>query len=164
MARTETDPTEPHATTGSRREEPARLGPLGDFIGFHLRIAQEASFRAFAQRVGDADLKPRRFAVLTLIAENPGMTQTALGKAAGRDKSTLTSTLDDLVKRGLVLRERTPHDRRSYTLTLTPAGCALRERLMRAALEHDRELDRIVGREKKAEFLALLRKIAAELG
>lgn len=164
MARTQTDPPAFDATAGSRREEPARLGPLGDFIGFHLRIAQEASFRAFASRVGDKDLKPRRFAVLTLIAENPGLTQTALGKAAGRDKSTLTSTLDDLVKRGLVLRERTPQDRRSYTLTLTPAGCALRERLMGAALEHDRELDRIVGKENKAEFLALLRKIAAELG
>lgn len=164
MARIDTDTTEPDTTAASRREEPARLGPLGDFIGFHLRIAQEASFRAFAARVGDKDLKPRRFAVLTLIAENPGLTQTALGKAAGRDKSTLTSTLDDLVKRGLVLRERTAHDRRSYTLTLTPAGCAHRERLMRAALDHDRELDRIVGKEKKTEFLALLRKIATELG
>lgn len=148
----------------SRMDEAARLGPLDNFIGFHLRIAQEASFRAFAQRVGDPDLKPRRFAVLTLIAENPGLTQTALGKAAGRDKSTLTSTLDDLVKRGLVLRERTSRDRRSYTLTLTAAGCALRERLLRAAREHDRDLDRVVGKEKKAEFLALLRKIAVDLG
>jgi DNA-binding MarR family transcriptional regulator len=148
----------------ARGDEPANLGPLVDFIGFHLRLAQEASFRAFAQRVGDPDLKPRRFAVLTLIAENPGLTQTALGKASGRDKSTLTSTLDDLVKRGLVLRERAPNDRRSYTLNLTQAGKALHKRLMKSALEHDRELDRIVGPEKKAEFLAALRRIAVELG
>lgn len=154
----------PETRPDDRADAAARLGPLANFIGFHLRIAQEASFRAFAQRVGDPDLKPRRFAVLTLIAENPGLTQTALGRAAGRDKSTLTSTLDDLVKRGLVSRERAPHDRRSYTLTLTPAGCALHQRLMAAARAHDRELDRIVGAGRKAEFLALLRKIATELG
>ncbi len=149
----DTDPSDP-------RGDEARLGPLDDFIGFHLRLAQEASFRAFAARVGDPDLKPRRFAVLTLIAENPGMTQTALGKAAGRDKSTLTTTLDDLVKRGLVSRERTPADRRSYTLSLTEKGCMLHQRLMVAARAHDAQLDRLVGTENKALLLALLRKIA----
>jgi DNA-binding MarR family transcriptional regulator len=147
-----------------RGDETVSLGPLGDFIGFHLRMAQEASFRAFAQRVGDAGLKPRRFAVLTLISENPGLTQTALGRAAGRDKSTLTSTLDDLVKAGLVLRARAPKDRRSYTLYLTEKGCALQRQLMASAEEHDRRLDQIVGIQKKAELLALLRRIIAELG
>jgi len=146
------------------RSDDARLGPLDDFIGFHLRLAQEASFRAFASRVGDPDLKPRRFAVLTLIAENPGMTQTALGKAAGRDKSTLTTTLDDLVKRGLVSRERAPNDRRSYTLFLTDKGCALHQKLMAAARAHDADLDRLVGPENKTLFLTLLRRIACELG
>jgi DNA-binding MarR family transcriptional regulator len=159
------DPSTAAATGGrDRADEAASLGPLGCFIGFHLRMAQEASFRAFSQRVGDPGLKPRRFAVLTLIAENPGLTQTALGKASGRDKSTLTSTLDDLVKRGLVLRERAVNDRRSYTLNLTDKGSALQKKLMSSAIEHDRQLDRIVGPDKKAELLVLLRRIITELG
>src|SRR5947209_1832652 len=33
-------------------QDPPALGPLADMVGFHLRLAQEASFRAFAQRVG----------------------------------------------------------------------------------------------------------------
>jgi hypothetical protein len=53
--------------------EPLSLGPLADFIGFHLRLAQEASFQAFARRVRDLDLRPGRFAVLALIGENPGI-------------------------------------------------------------------------------------------
>ena len=73
--------------------EPLRLGPLTDFIGFHLRLAQEASFQAFARRVRDLDLRPGRFAVLALIGENPGISQTALGRASGRDKSSLTPAL-----------------------------------------------------------------------
>ena len=48
-----------------------RLGPLADFIGFHLRIAQEASFQAFARRAGAVELGPGRFALLMLIGENP---------------------------------------------------------------------------------------------
>ena len=70
--------------------EPLRLGPLADFVGFHLRLAQEASFQAFARRVRDLDLRPGRFAVLALIGENPGISQTALGRVSGRDKSSLT--------------------------------------------------------------------------
>src|ERR1700719_3936530 len=81
---------------------PLRLGALADFIGFHLRLAQEASFQAFARRVRDLDLRPGRFAVLALIGENPGISQTALGRASGRDKSSLTPALDDLAGRGLI--------------------------------------------------------------
>jgi DNA-binding MarR family transcriptional regulator len=151
-----------------KAEEPAgetvRLGPLSDLVGFHLRVAQEASFRAFAARVGDPNLKPRRFAILTLIRENPGLTQTALGRASGRDKSTLTPALDDLVKRGLVRRERMVGDRRSYTLHLTEVGEALLAELTARAAEHDAELDRIVGADEKAAFIRTLRRIAMALG
>jgi hypothetical protein len=63
-------------------EAAPRLGPLADFIGFHLRLAQEASFQAFARRVRDYKMRPGRFAVLALIGENPGISQTALGRAA----------------------------------------------------------------------------------
>ena len=97
-------------------------GPLADWIGFHLRMAQIASFQAFAREVGEVDLPPGRFALLTLIGRNPGISQTVLSRAAGRDKSTLTPALRDLKRRGLIERQRLASDRRSYHLTLTPAG------------------------------------------
>jgi DNA-binding MarR family transcriptional regulator len=147
-----------------RSEAEVQLGPLSGFIGFHLRLAQEASFRAFAQRVGHPDLKPRRFAMLTLIEHNPGLTQTALGRASGRDKSTLTPALNDLERRGLVRRERSSEDGRRYGLWLTPDGKALLRKLALHAAAHDRQLDEIVGLDKKAEFIRTLRKIAMALG
>ncbi|MBW8267958.1 MarR family winged helix-turn-helix transcriptional regulator [Caldovatus aquaticus] len=156
-------PREDNPTGAARGEPPVRLGPLADFIGFHLRLAQEASFRAFAQRVGDPKLKPSRFAMLTLIHENPGITQTALSRASGRDKSTLTAALDDLVQRGLVLREKDAGDRRSYRLHLTAKGRRVLARLTEKAREHDLKLDRIVGPDRKREFLRLLARIATEL-
>lgn len=139
------------------------LGQLADFIGFHLRLAQEASFHAFARHVGVTDLRPGRFAVLALIGENPGISQTVLGRICGRDKSSLTPALDDLERRGLIARQRLPHDRRSYALMLTPAGKSMLHELMAHAKAHDLELDRIVGVENKDAFLGTLRRIIAAL-
>ena len=144
--------------------EAVSLGPLADFVGFHLRLAQEASFQAFARRVRDLDLRPGRFAVLALIGENPGITQTALSRASGRDKSSLTPALDDLAGRALIQRRRVARDRRSYALSLTTKGERLLARLLTHARAHDRRLDALVGLRHKAEFIRTLRRIAMALG
>jgi DNA-binding MarR family transcriptional regulator len=126
-------------------------------------MAQIASFQAFAAEVGEVDLPPGRFALLTLIGRNPGISQTVLSRAAGRDKSTLTPALKDLTRRGLVACERLASDRRSYHLSLTPAGQSTLRRLTQCAARHERNLERIVGRDKD-KLLRLLRKIMRELG
>ena len=99
-----------------------RLGPLEDYIAFHLRLAQGASFRAFQRLAGVPGLRPGWFAVLLLIRENPGITPMALSRGSGRDKSTITPMLRELEREGLVSREAVPGDRRSYALRLTAEG------------------------------------------
>jgi DNA-binding MarR family transcriptional regulator len=143
--------------------QPIRLGPLADYAGYHLRLAQSASFQAFAARVGRGDLRPGLFTLLTLIRENPGITQTAISQASGRDKSTLTPALRSLEERGYIDRERVDRDRRSFRLSLTPAGEEAAAQLSEAARAHDAELDRIIGAENKAEFIRILRNIVASL-
>ena len=139
-------------------------GPLAGWVGFHLRMAQIASFHAFASEVGEVDLPPGRFALLTLIGRNPGISQTVLSRAAGRDKSTLTPALRDLKRRGLIARVRLERDRRSYHLTLTPEGQATLRRLTECAARHERNLDRTVGTRDRKKLLRILRKIMSELG
>jgi DNA-binding MarR family transcriptional regulator len=143
-------------------DEPV-LGVLDGFIGFHLRLAQDASFRSFAQRAGRHDLKPGRFAAMMVIHNNPGINQTALGRAIGRDKSTITPLLQGLERQGFVVRRAPPSDGRSFVLNLTPAGETALRNLLVQAREHDRKLDEIVG-DKKEQFLRLLQRIAQELG
>jgi DNA-binding MarR family transcriptional regulator len=138
-------------------------GPLGDWVGFYLRLAQTASFQAFAHETHGLAVRPGRFATLMLIGRNPGISQTALSRANARDKSTLTPVLTDLERSGLIRRERTAEDRRTYRLTLTPAGRQMLKQLTAAARRHDRKLDRLIGDEDRDRFLAVLRKIAAEI-
>jgi DNA-binding MarR family transcriptional regulator len=144
--------------------EPIDYGPLAEWVGFHLRMAQTASFQAFARETEDVDLRPGRFALLTLIGRNPGISQTALSRANGRDKSTLTPALNDLERRGLIVRTRPKHDRRSYHLVLTKSGEDALRKLTQCAERHERNLDRVIGLRDRKKFLRILRRVMNELG
>jgi DNA-binding MarR family transcriptional regulator len=143
--------------------DPINFGPLEHWIGFNLRMAQEAAFQAFSRRSQVIGEGPGRFATLTLIGGNPGISQTALSQAAGRDKSSLTPVVEDLVRRGLVARQRMHDDRRTYRLNLTAAGKKTLTQLTRCARQHERNLDAIIGRRDRARFLQILKRIAAEI-
>src|SRR5262249_14997683 len=132
-------------------------------IAFNLRLAHNSALQAFARQLGRSYVRPGRFTILTLIGENPGMSQTALGRASGLDISTLTPALDDLVRRGFIRRQRLPKNRRSYALTITPAGVALHREMARTATAFDRSLARIVGNAGKHQLLRALRRIARGL-
>src|SRR5882757_7504415 len=112
------------------------FGPLATWIGFNLRMAQEAAFQAFSRRSQEIGESPGRFATLTLIARNPGISQTELSHANGRDKSSLTPVVEELVRRGLVERKRMDSDRRTYRLNVTPAGKKILTTLTRCARRH----------------------------
>jgi DNA-binding MarR family transcriptional regulator len=139
------------------------FGPLGSWVGFNLRMAQEAAFQAFSRRSQEIGESPGRFATLTLIARNPGISQTELSLANGRDKSSLTPVVEDLVRRGLVERRRMDSDRRAYSLNLTSAGKKVLTTLTRCARRHERNLDQVIGARDRKRFIQILKKIAAEI-
>ncbi|HTT48823.1 MAG TPA: MarR family transcriptional regulator [Pseudolabrys sp.] len=140
-----------------------RFGPLEHWVGFNLRMAQENAFQAFSRRSQEIGESPGRFATLTLIARNPGISQTELSHANGRDKSSLTPVVEDLVQRGLVERKRMREDRRTYRLNLTPVGKKTLTMLTRCARRHERGLDSIIGSRDRTRFLQILKRIAAEI-
>jgi DNA-binding MarR family transcriptional regulator len=144
--------------------EPIDYGPLADWVGFNLRMAQAAAFQAFSRLAQEIGTRPGRFATLMLIGRNPGISQTALSRANGRDKSSLTPVLNDLARRGLVIRRRTRADQRTYRLSLTPAGRRLLGELTRCAREHERKLDQIIGAEEQKDFVRVLKRIIAQAG
>ncbi len=139
------------------------FGPLAYWVGFNLRMAQEAAFQAFSRRSLEIGESPGRFATLTLIARNPGISQTELSHANGRDKSSLTPVVEELVRRGLVERKRMDSDRRTYRLNVTPAGKKVLTTMTRCARRHERNLDHIIGERDRKRFLQILKKIAAQI-
>lgn len=143
--------------------ESLNYGPLAHWVGFNLRLAQEATFQAFSRRSQEIGESPGRFATLTLIGRNPGISQTALSHANGRDKSSLTPVVEDLVRRGMVERKRMRSDRRIYRLHLTAAGKKTLTQLTRCARRHERNLDAIIGSRDRKRFVQILKKIADKI-
>ena len=150
------------ARNGAAQADNIDFGPLAGWIGFNLRMAQESAFQAFSRRSQEIGQSPGRFATLTLIHRNPGISQTELGQASGRDKSSVTPVVEDLVRRGLVERRKMERDRRTYRLTLTPEGKKVLASMMRCARKHERTLDGIIGARDRKRFLEICRKIASQ--
>ncbi len=139
-----------------------RLGFLSDFVGFHLRLAQDASYRTFAKHHDKDLIKPGRYPALAIIHLNPGISQSALGRAIARDKSTVSPLIKDLQKNGFINRKASTQDRRSVTLALTKKGERTLDKLHARAKEHEEELDRLVG-PSKVRLMSLLSKIITSM-
>lgn len=86
----------------------ARLG-----IGFKARAMgalEEAGFDAY------------HYSVLATLGEGAHEAQATIADALGLDPSRLVALLDSLEDRGLVERQRDPHDRRRHVVRITAAG------------------------------------------
>ena len=105
--------------------------------------------------------------VLDHLAEVSACPLGELARAFGHRRSTLTSILDRLEARGLVRRALRAEDRRSFQVSLTPAGRALAARVHAALTRLEGALLRRVGRarlEAALEVLAALPDAAKEEG
>jgi len=134
-----------------------RQGALPQLLGYRLRLAQQAVFRDFADSVHG--LSPGRVGLLMYVQANPGLTQSRLAEAVGRDRSTLVGVLDELEARALVERRRGT-DRRTNGLWLTRAGRALLARAVREIAAHERRIAARLSAAERRQLLELLGKIS----
>ncbi len=135
------------------------LGPLAGYVGYALRRAQMAAVAEFLEAFAAVDLRPTQFAVLTLIAANPGVRQTEVCAALGIQKANFVPLLNELERRGFALRKSVAADRRSSALHLTALGNST---LQRACAIHETYESRFVtrlGRRGHDQLLALLNKV-----
>jgi len=74
------------------------------------------------------ELTKPQYAVMRVIAEHPAIEQVSLMDAAVSTKATLAEMLSRMEKRGLVLREHDPSDKRRRFVYLTEEGKRLLEK------------------------------------
>ncbi len=142
----------------STEEQPVSFGWLEQSLAFRLRRANEASFNALVGST-QGDLNFGFMAVLTLVAENPGINQQMLSRAIKRDKSTLTTKIKTLEDLNLLTRTRDPVDKRNYIVNLTPKGVGEFDRLRARARAHDRALLNLVGADQSQIVLDALERM-----
>lgn len=104
-------------------------------------------------------LTPRQFAVLMVVAEEEGLTQTDLVERTGIDRSTLADIVARLLGRGLIQRRRAKDDARAYAIRLTPQGAKALREAQPAAAAADQKLLASLPPGKRQEFLDTLNLI-----
>jgi DNA-binding MarR family transcriptional regulator len=134
--------------------------PLTGFVGYALRRAQGVLFADFSETLAGLRLRPGHFAILTLISQNPGASQTSVSAALGIQKANFVQTIANLEKRGLVARRRSVSDGRSYELELTARGRRMLVRAAELQSAHEARVTARLGARGREQLLELLGKLS----
>lgn len=129
--------------------------------GHLLRRAQQISVSIFYEEMG-SELTPVQYAMLSRLAEHPGIDQVSLSGLAAIDTSTGATVCARLEEKGLLERMVIPHNRRQRALTITAAGLALLDALAAGAQRLRQRLLAPLSEPERALFMQLLAKLVNE--
>lgn len=104
-----------------------------------LHRAEQLGTELFGEAI-DIDLTRQQAAILEAVRTASGESQTKLVEATGIDRSTLSSIVRRMLKKGLVKRVRTRNDARTYAVTLTSDGIDALKAARKAAVEAEKQL------------------------
>ena len=126
--------------SGRKRKKSAgaRTDTVDKSVIHLLHRASQRASEIFAQETRDFDLTARQYAVITTVAQHEGLSQTDLVRITGIDRSTLADVVQRLLKRGVIQRERTMQDGRTYAVSLSAEGRELLESIKPFARRADR--------------------------
>jgi len=120
-----------------------------------LHRATHATLHALGSRLAGLDLSAPDINVLANLADGARRTVGALATATATKPTTLTSALDRLARRGYLVRDLDPGDRRSFLISLTPSGEAAAQTVAAAVRDIERQALAAVTEADLAGFHAL---------
>lgn len=129
--------------------------------GHLLRRAQQISVSIFYDEMGN-ELTPVQYAILSRLAEHPGIDQVSLAGLAAIDTSTGATVCARLEEKGLLERQVIPHNRRQRALTITAAGARLLHDLEPGAQRLRDRLLAPLSAQEQALFMGLLTRLVNE--
>jgi len=128
--------------------------PLPRYPGYALRRAANASAAELSVRLGEIGLRQVDASVLLLVAANPDITASALGRQLDIQRANMVPLLKRLEDAGLL--DRNPLDGKSQGLLLTEAGQEANQRALEVIDTFESELLARVPAEHRAHLLPAL--------
>lgn len=128
--------------------------PLLQYPGYILRRASTAAMAEFASRIEVLGLRTSEATILQIVAENPGISQSALGRMLDIQRANMTPIAARLEARGLV--RRLPSDGRSLGLELTEEGHLLAEKARAIIDRFETDLTNRIPAEHRAHLMPAL--------
>lgn len=137
------------------------IDPLKDLPGYALRRASAAFMTTLAQRLAALGLRPAEATVLLVMAVNPGITQSEIGRLLDIASANMAPLIARLAERNLLLRQ--PVDGRSHALRLSQPGLRLMKKARRIIEELESALLERIAPSRRSAFLKALRTLAEPL-
>jgi DNA-binding MarR family transcriptional regulator len=119
---------------------PVAQNDLLDLVGYNMKRAYMRIYQDFADALSTLDLRQRTFSVLSLVVENPDISQSEVARSLGIERSGTVVIVDELEGRDLIRRDKVPGDRRAYALGATAEGKALYRAALKRIMEHENTL------------------------
>ena len=129
---------------------------LRRFAGYGMKRAFNAIQADVNRTLKPFGLRMVTFSALSVIGENPGLSQAQLAAALSIERPNLVVLVDDLEQAGLITRDRLATDRRAYALNLTPEGAQRLKEATRAATAHDARMTGALSKADRAHLLDML--------
>jgi DNA-binding MarR family transcriptional regulator len=139
-------------------EEKLVAASITNDVGFLLAKLHAVGSLLNNRALAEFDLKERSYSVLILANSGLEPTQRELADFLSLDPSQIVALVDQLEKRGLVVRAPGKQDRRAKTVTATPAGSKLFDQAREAANSAEAKALRGLSTDEVATMKALLRK------
>jgi len=136
--------------------------PLNRSAAHLLHRAGQRAADIFAEEAELGGLTPRQFAVLSVVSEQEGLTQSDLVARTGIDRSTLADIVARLLSRGLIQRRRAKYDGRAYAIKLSAQGARALRETQPGASAADTRLLASLPPAKRQDFLDSLNLIVGE--
>jgi DNA-binding MarR family transcriptional regulator len=136
------------------------INPLENQLGYQLRRASAQMLGDLTRHLDDLDLKPSDAATLMLIATNPGITLSAVGRELGIHRANMTPIAAMLTGRHLIERSRA--DGRSQGLAVTGAGAALFNEINARIAAHEAPFLRRLQADERRMIMKLIKKIRSD--
>lgn len=147
-------------TRAKAEQDELPLGPLETCFGFRLRRAWNILQRDFYKTVRGVGIKQGSVAVLSVISANPGIRQGTVSRLLDVQRTNMVRLIDELSEAGWINRGTVPNDRRSVSLTLTPAGQHLLDKALVQIAAHEARLLADFNAAERAALIDLLGRLS----
>ncbi len=140
-------------------------GNIEDVILFQLERTSKVS-KIYSQREFDKislGITIEQWILLKIIEEHSPLSQKDLSVKSLRDPASITRTLDLLNKKGFILREAIPNNRRQYHIVLTKAGKEFVQEHIQMIVDHRKKSIDGFSDEELVELKSMLSRIQKNL-
>lgn len=132
---------------------------LRRFVGYSMKRAYLIIENDLNRILATRGLRITTFSALSIIINNPDLTQTQLADALNIERSSCVVVVDTLENMDLITRNKVVGDRRTYALRPTLSGLNFMKRLQAEVDAHEARLLASLTEEEKQSLTSILEKI-----